>query len=107
MEVGEIFLKLINKIWMGNGIPRDWRRGIICPIFKKGEKDEAKNYTGITLLVMAYKIYAGILNERVKKDIEGKLAEGQFGFREGRGAIDAIYVLNHLVNKELSKKKES
>ena len=44
-------------------------------------------------------------NERVKKNMEGKLAEGQFGFREGRGAIDAIYVLNHLVNKELSKKK--
>ena len=53
----------------------------------------------------AYKIYAGILDERVKKDIEGRLAEGQFGFREGRGAIDAIYVLNHLVDKELSKKK--
>ena len=104
MEVGEVFHKLINKIWMGNGIPRDWRRGIICPIFKKGEKDEAKNYRGITLIGTAYKIYAGILNERVKKDIEGRLAEGQFRFREGRGAI---YVLNHLVNKELSKKKES
>ena len=105
MEVGEVFLKLINKIWMGNGIPRDWRRGIICPIFKKGEKDEAKNYRGITLLGTAYKIYAGILNERVKKDIEGRLAEGQFGFREGRGAIDAIYVQKYLVNKELSKKR--
>ena len=53
----------------------------------------------------AYKIYAGILDERVKKDIEGRLAEGQFGFREGRGAIDAIYVLNYLVNKELSTKR--
>ena len=58
MEVEEVYLKLLNKIWMGNGIPRDWRRGIICSIFKKGEKDETKNYTGITLLVTAYKIYA-------------------------------------------------
>ena len=104
MEVGEVFLKLLNKIWMGSGIPRDWRRWIICPI-QKGEKDKAKNYRGITLLVTAYKVYASNLNERVKKEKKGKLAERQFVFREGKGAIDAIYVLNYMVNKELSKKR--
>ena len=44
-------------------------------------------------------------SKRVKKDIEGKLAEGQFGFKQGRGAIDVIHVLNYMVNKELSKRK--
>ena len=103
MEVGEVFLKLLNKIWMVSRIPRDGRNGIICPIFKKEEKDKAKNYREITLLVTAYKVYTSILNDRVKKDIKGKLADGQFGFRAGRGAIDAIYILNYIVNKELRK----
>lgn len=56
-------------------------------------------------MVTAYKIHASILNERMKKEIERKLAEGQFGFRAGRRAIDAIYVLNYMINKELSMKR--
>lgn len=36
-----------------------------------------------------------MLNEELKKKIEEKLEEGQCGLREGRGAIDAIYVLNY------------
>lgn len=39
----------------------------------------------------AYKVYANILNKKLEKEIEGKLQEGQFGFREGRGTTDAIY----------------
>lgn len=41
----------------------------------------------------AYKIYASVTNERLKKNIKRKLREEQFGFRSGRGTIDAIYVL--------------
>ena len=75
------------------------------PHIQKRRERQGQKQKGITLLVTAYKVYASILNERVKKDIEGKLAEGQFGFRKGRGAIDAIYVLNYIVNKDLSKKR--
>lgn len=71
----EVFHRLLNKIWRGGGIPQDWRRGIRCPIFKKEYKDKVKNYRGLSLLVIAYKIYASILNKRIKKKIEGKLAE--------------------------------
>lgn len=38
--IGEIFLKLINIIWRKEGVPEEWNRGIISPIFKKGEKSE-------------------------------------------------------------------
>lgn len=53
----------------------------------------------------AYKIYANILEERLRKETEKKLEDGQFGFREGRGTTDAIYVLNYVVSRELGKKK--
>jgi len=101
--IGEVFWKLV--IWKDGGIPEEWNRGIISPIFKKGEKSDVKNYRGVTLMDTAYKIYANILNERLKREVEGKLEEGQFGFREGRGTMDAIYILNYMVNKETAKKK--
>ena len=52
-----------------------------------------------------YKIYAGILDERLKADIENKLEVSQFGFRNGRGVTDAVFVINHIIHKQLIKKK--
>lgn len=52
----------------------------------------------------AYKIYANLLNERLKAEVEEKLEEGQFGFRPGRGTSDAIWI-NYVVNREISKKR--
>ncbi|XP_039302912.1 uncharacterized protein LOC120357160 [Solenopsis invicta] len=104
VEIGEEFWKLINKIWKGGGLPRDWNRGVISPIYKRGEKNEIKNYRGITLLDSAYKIYASILNERLEKETADKLRETQFGFRKGRGTMDAVFTINYIVNRELCKK---
>lgn len=53
----------------------------------------------------AYKIYASLLNEKMKKVAEKRMEEGQFGFRTGRGTTDAIFTLNYIVNRELSKNK--
>ena len=38
--------------------------------------------------------------------LEEKLDDEQMGFRKGRGIIDAIYVVNHAINKKLGKKKK-
>lgn len=59
-DVGEEFLKLINRIWKGKGILGDWNKGMISPIHKR-ERNDPKNYRGVTLMNMAYKIYASIL----------------------------------------------
>ncbi|XP_043604110.1 LOW QUALITY PROTEIN: golgin subfamily A member 6-like protein 22 [Bombus pyrosoma] len=84
-EVREALWELLRKIWNGEGIPEDWKKGVICPIYKKGDKRAAKSYRGVTLMDTAYKIYAGILDERLKAEIETKLEESQFEFRKGRG----------------------
>ncbi len=98
---------LFNKIWMGGKMPEEWRKAIICPIFKAGEREDVKNYRGISLLPSAYKIYATILEKRLNEVVEGKkiLPESQAGFRKGRGTIDNIYNLHTLAEQEISKKK--
>lgn len=54
----------------------------------------------------AYKVYANILNKKLKKEINKKLEERQFGFRTGRRMIDAIYIMNYVVNQKNKEKKE-
>jgi len=39
----------------------------------------------------------------MRKEVDKKLEEGQFGFKKGRGLIQ--YILYYLVNKKISKKK--
>lgn len=104
-DVGEVLWKLLKKVWERGGMLKEWNKGVINPIYKKGEKSDVKNYRGVTLLSRTYKIYASILNRRLEKELEGKLHEGQFGFRKGRGTMDAVYVLNYIVNREIAKKK--
>jgi hypothetical protein len=75
-------VELMNGVWRGEGFPEDWREGVICPIFKKGERK--------TLLNTGYKLYASVLSERMKREIEekGVLPDSQAGFRKGRGTVD-------------------
>jgi hypothetical protein len=53
----------MNGVWRGEGFPVDWRDGVICPIYKKGEKNEVENYRGIILINTG---------KRIRREIEEK-----------------------------------
>jgi len=62
---------------------------------------------GVTIMSTLYKIYVAILAERLRKEVEkrGITAQNQIGFRKRMGAINSIYVLNYLINRQLGMKK--
>jgi len=106
-EVKEWLWKICNKVWRGGGWPEEWREGIVVPIVKKGEGEKVEDYRGITLTQTAYKIYAMVLAERLREEVERKgiLPPSQTGFRRGVRTIDQIYVLNYLINKRVVERK--
>ena len=74
-------------------MPEEWEIGIICPIFKKGDRKECSNYPGITLLNSIYKIFTCVIYNRLAKYSELTLGEYQAGFRSSRSTIDQIHVV--------------
>ena len=58
------------------------------PVYKKGSRLDCAHYRGISLMSVVSKVFARILNERVKLVMADKVMDEQGGFRAGRGCND-------------------
>jgi hypothetical protein len=95
-----------NYIFYSGQYPEVWTKGIIVPIYKKGDPDCADNYRGISLLSLLGKCYTSILNTRLYLWLEenDKISEAQAGFRRGYSTIDHVFTLYAATQKYLLKK---
>jgi hypothetical protein len=77
---------------------------IVSPIHKKGDKLMRENYRAISLLSIPGKVFLQILLQRMKAKVETKFRESQYGFRSGRGTVDAIFIVRQIIEKAKEKK---
>ena len=64
--------------------------GWLCPIYKKKEKDQIKNYRPITLLNTDYKLLTKALSTQLATHIHSLVLPDQHGFIKGRSIYDPI-----------------
>ncbi len=67
-------------------IPSIWKRSIVVPIFKKGNRSLPTNYRPVSLLCAISLIFERCIKQKIVTHIETNklLSEDQFGFRRGR-----------------------
>jgi hypothetical protein len=91
-------VSLYNECWHTKQVPGEWHQAVATPIFKKGAPDQCDNYRPISLLCVAYKVYASILLKRLQASgAEARLTSTQYGFRTGFGTGDAIFCMRRLI----------
>ena len=102
-EVGVKWTGRLPNVCMQEGrIPKEWRMGLIVPIWKrKGDVHDPGKYRGITLLSQVLKLLERILDARIRRRVEGDFGEEQQGFRKGRGTSYGMYVLRQMVEKRM------
>ena len=91
-------------VWRVGVAPGDWKNAVIVP--KKGQQIECTDYRGTSVMSIAGKVFARVLNERVKVRAVDKLTEEQGGFRVGRGCVEQVFFLREVVEKTIEKDKE-
>ena len=86
---------LYNGIVKEGSIPEDWKSSVVLPIYKgKGDPMECGSYRGIKLLEHAMKVVQRIFEHRIRQQIVTD--NMQFGFMEGKGTTDAIFMARQM-----------
>lgn len=57
--------KLIVQVWENEKVPEDWKKAILIPIHKKGDKVDLNHYRGISLLSTSYKVLYKLIQKRL------------------------------------------
>ena len=91
---------LFNKILELEYFPSQWAVGKIVPIFKKGDRNDANNYRGITIISCLAKLFTKIMNDRLTNWVDSRkiLTDSQYGFRKDRSTIDCLFVIQGLID---------
>ena len=106
---GDVIVQWLHRIfcmaWGSGTVPADWRKAQLVPVHKKESRTQCKNYRGISLLSVPGKVYATVLDKRVRAITEGKVLDEQGAFRSKRSCIDQIFTVRQLGEKVIGKNK--
>ena len=102
----ELLWKVCRSVWKDGIAPMDWRQSIIIPTWKrKGDIRDFSQYRVISLLSQPSKVFAKILEKRIRCIAEPQLSDNQFGFRKNNGCSDSIFILRQLQEKHIDRNK--
>ena len=91
IEADKMLLSICQEAWKSKNVPDDWERGIIVPIHKKGSTMDCSNYRGISLLSIPGKVYARILESKLRKVADNQIEEHQSGFSTVKSVQEHIF----------------
>jgi len=80
---------MFETSWRTGEVPEDWRKVSVTPIFKKGKKDDPRNYRPVSLTSIPGKVMEQLILEVIIKQVEEKkvIGSSQHGFSKGKSCL--------------------
>lgn len=90
----ETSLDVLQRFWQEETIPSDFLDSLVVFLYKnKGSESHSGNYTGISFLSIAGKIFVRLIFNQHITVSEQSLPEVQHGFRSDRSTVDIIFAI--------------
>lgn len=93
--------KLYNLALRSNTFPSMWKVGRVCPIFKKGSKEDITNYRPITILSNFSKVFESVLYARIYVSISPAINCRQHGFVSRRSTVTNLVCFTQFLAESL------
>lgn len=103
-----IITHISNTALSNGGFPDPYKKALVHPIFKSGDRDNVNNYRPISILPSLSKIMEKLLNKRLTNYLEQNkvISNKQFGFRRGKSTEDAVGGLVNEIARNLDNKRK-
>lgn len=97
---------LLNLCFASGVFPNFFKRAMVHPIFKNGDRGSVNNYRPISVLPSLSKVLEKALNNRLVSFLNkyNILATNQYGFRRGISTEDAVLALTNEIVSHLDNK---
>ena len=95
--VANTLAKICNISVESGTFPENWKTANVVPIYKKGAKDDFRNYKPVSLCSAVGKIMERIVAKRLQLHLRmhGLVAEGEHGFCQGRSCPTQLVTMYH------------
>ncbi len=89
-------------------IPEEWRKALVTPLFKKGERAKASNYRPVSLTSICCKLLEHIIHHHIMDhfDLHHVLNDAQHGFRKRRSCETQLILTVQDLAKGLDEKSQ-
>ena len=108
-QVAPILQIIFQQSLITGQIPSDWKKIIVTPLFKKGDKCDPANYRPILLTCICCKLMEHIIASNLTKHLNNHniLYDLQHGFRERRSCETQLIQLIDELDRGLSSDRHS
>jgi len=107
--VAELHSIIFEKSWLSGEVPRNWKKGNVTPIYKKGRKEYPGSYRLVSLTSVPGKMMELMFLEdmlRCMRD-EQVIRDSQHGFAKGMLCLTNLMAFDNGVPTSVDKGKET
>ena len=91
---------LFNTILKFNLYPSEWKKDLLGPLHKSGDKSDPNNFRGIAVSSCLGKLFNSLLRNRLERKCSPPtLSSEQISGKVGARTADHILVFHHIINK--------